>query len=106
MPNKNMDFWMSLYEYIHPYKHGIYAFVMSFFISIFRICYVGKETNKTRVLIESLLCGLLAVSSRYVFIQFNMNEDLAVAFGAIVAMFGIDKVRALAVIVAEKKVGK
>ncbi len=104
MPNKNPDYWTIVYEFVQPYLHGIYAFVMSFVVAAFRICYVGKEDSPVRVFLESSLCGLLAVSSRYVFIQLEMNEDLAVAFGAIIAMFGIDKVRELSLRFVSKKV--
>ncbi len=104
MPNKNPDYWAILYGIVQQNAHALYAFIMAFVVAAFRICYVGKEDSPIRVFLESSLCGLIAVSSRYVFIQLEMNEDLAVAFGAIIAMFGIDKVRELSLRFVSKKV--
>ena len=91
--NNHQSLAEMLSQFFASYFHAIYAFVMTFIISVFRICYLHKENNKRRVIIEGILCGLLAVASRYVFIHLNMTEDLSVAFGAVVGLTGVDKVR-------------
>ena len=52
---------------------------------------------------ESTLCGLIAVASESVFDYLQMPIKLSVALGAIVALFGIDKVREMALRYALKK---
>lgn len=101
-----MNLSSQLWRIITEHGHTIYAFIMTFLITAFRICYLAEEHNKLRATVECILCGLLAVASRYVFIHLNMSEDLAVAFGAIVAMTGVDKVRQITFKFITKKAEK
>lgn len=103
MPTKDPNLWAILLAFYHQYTNAINSFVMAFFIALFRICYVGKERKKLRVLVESTLCGLIAVASESVFDYLQMPIKLSVALGAIVALFGIDKVREMALRYALKK---
>ena len=104
--DKPTQIFSVLWTFLIEHWHTAYAFIMTFIITAFRICYLAEEHNKLRATVECILCGLLAVASRYVFIHLNMNEDLAVAFGAIVAMTGVDKVRQLTFKFINKKVDK
>nr|WP_314741348.1 phage holin, lambda family [uncultured Haemophilus sp.] len=103
MPTKDPNLWAILLAFYHQHTNAINSFVMAFFIALFRICYVGKERKKLRVLVESTLCGLIAVASESVFDYLQMPIKLSVALGAIVALFGIDKVREIALRYALKK---
>lgn len=103
MPTKDPNLWAMLLAFYHQHTNAINSFVMAFFIALFRICYVGKERKKLRVLVESTLCGLIAVASESVFDYLQMPIKLSVALGAIVALFGIDKVREMALRYALKK---
>lgn len=103
MPTKDPNLWAVLLAFYHQHTNAINSFVMAFFIALFRICYVGKERKKLRVLVESTLCGLIAVASESVFDYLQMPIKLSVALGAIVALFGIDKVREMALRYALKK---
>ncbi|MEZ7766235.1 phage holin, lambda family [Haemophilus parahaemolyticus] len=103
MPTKDPNLWAILLAFYHQHTNAINSFVMAFFIALFRICYVGKERKKLRVLVESTLCGLIAVASESVFDYLQMPIKLSVALGAIVALFGIDKVREMALRYALKK---
>lgn len=103
MPTKDPNFWAVLTAFYHQHSNAIHSFVMAFFIAIFRICYIGKERKFTRMLFEAVLCGLIAVASESVLEYLEMPTKLAVAFGAIVALFGIDKVRELALRYSLKK---
>lgn len=103
MPTKDPNIWAILLAFYHQHTNAINSFVMAFFIALFRICYVGKERKKLRVLVESTLCGLIAVASESVFDYLQMPIKLSVALGAIVALFGIDKVREMALRYALKK---
>ena len=103
MPTKDPNLWAILLAFYHQHTNAINSFVMAFFIALFRICYVGKERKKLRVLVESTLCGLSAVASESVFDYLQMPIKLSVALGAIMALFGIDKVREMALRYALKK---
>ena len=103
MPTKDPNLWAILLAFYHQHTNAINSFVMAFFIALFRIWYVGKERKKLRVLVESTLCGLIAVASESVFDYLQMPIKLSVALGAIVALFGIDKVREMALRYALKK---
>ena len=103
MPTKDPNLWAILFAFYHQHTNAINSFVMAFFIALFRICYVGKERKKLRVLVESTLCGLIAVARESVFDYLQMPIKLSVALGAIVALFGIDKVREMALRYALKK---
>lgn len=103
MPTKDPNLWAILLAFYHQHTNAINSFVMAFFIALFRICYVGKERKKLRVLVESTLCGLIAVASESVFDYLQMPIKLSVALGAIMALFGIDKVREMALRYALKK---
>ena len=103
MPTKDPNLWAILLAFYHQHTNAINSFVMAFFIALFRICYVGKERKKLRVLVESTLCGLIAVASESVFDYLQMPIKLSVALGAIVGLFGIDKVREMALRYALKK---
>ncbi|WP_439242467.1 phage holin, lambda family [Lonepinella sp. BR2474] len=96
MPTKDATLWAMIIAYLQNNLNAIYSFTMAFFIAIFRICYIGKERKKIRVVIESILCGLIAIASESVFIYLDMPSKLSVAFGSIVALLGIDKVREMA----------
>ncbi|WP_158074740.1 phage holin, lambda family [Rodentibacter mrazii] len=96
MPTKDPNLWAMIAAYIQANLNAIHSFMMAFFIAIFRICYIGKERKKTRVIVESILCGLIAVASESVLEYLALPPKLSVAIGAIVALLGIDKVRAMA----------
>lgn len=103
MPNKDPNLWAVIAAFYHQHSNAIHSFVMAFFVAFFRICYVGKERKCLRIFAESVLCGLLAIASESIFEWLNMPQKLAVALGAIIALFGIDKVRAMAIRYAIKK---
>lgn len=105
MPEKNSEVWLIMLAWCQQHFNTIYTFLLSVMIAIFRICYIGKEKNKRRVVCESVLIGLIAISSNSVFTYFNMPEDLSVGLGAVLATFGMDKVRAIAFRYVDKKVG-
>lgn len=98
MPLKEPDTYAQIWAWAqtHLNWHSTVSFVLTFFIAIVRICYIGKTQSKLRVLLEATLCGLIAVASESVFEYLGMPAKLAVALGAIIAFFGVDEIRALA----------
>lgn len=104
MPMKNPDVWAQIWQWCALHMNSIYSFLFTFMIAFLRICYVGKERRCWRVLVESALCGSLAVASESIFEYFVMPPKLAIALGAIIAMFGIDQVRLFAKNYVDKKV--
>lgn len=108
MPIKEPDTYAIIWQWLQTNLNGtsIVSFTLTFFIAIFRICYVGKESSKLRVFIEAVLCGLIAVASESVFEYLEFPPKLAVALGAIIALFGIDEIRNLAKMYIKKKTGE
>lgn len=96
MPNKDFNFWAHIFNYLHQHSNAINSFFMAFFVAYFRICYVGKETGFRKKFAESALCGLLAVASESVFEYVNVPVKLAVALGAVIALYGVDRTRKMA----------
>lgn len=106
MPIKNPDVWATIWNWVALHMNSINSFVLTFIIAFLRIVYVGKERKCWRILVECLLCGSLAVASESLFEYFQMPAKLAIALGAIIAMFGIDQVRLFAKNYVDKKVVK
>lgn len=108
MPIKEPDTYAVIWQWLQTNLNGasIFSFMMTFFIALFRICYVSKEQSKTRVFVEAVLCGLIAVASESVLEYLGFPAKLAVAVGAIIALFGIDEIRSLAKIYLKKKTGE
>lgn len=105
MPTKNPDIWAMIWAWCSLHANSIYSFSATFFIAILRIIYAGKERRCWRVLSESLLCGTLAVTSETIFEYFELPPKLAVGLGAVIALFGIDKVREIALRYVDKQGG-
>lgn len=97
MPTKDPNLWAIIFAFYHQHTNAINSFLMAFFVAIFRICYIGKERKYTRMLFEAILCGLIAVASESVLEYIQVPTKLSVAVGAIIALFGIDKVREMAI---------
>lgn len=94
MPNNPQSLAEMLSQCLTNYWHALYAFSMGFGIAILRSCYL-RRGRKFQAFIEALICGGLALSSRYVFLHLDMHEDLAVAFGSVIGLTGVDKIREL-----------
>ncbi len=105
MPTKNPDVWAMIWNLIALHMNSVYSFIFTFVIAFLRICYVGKERKCWRVLVESTLCGTLAVASESIFEYLSMPSKLAIALGAIIAMLGVDQVRSFAKNYVDKKAG-
>lgn len=106
MPIKNPDVWATIWGWVVLHMNSINNFFLTFIIAFLRIVYVGKERKCWRILVECLLCGSLAIASESLFEYFQMPAKLAIALGAIIAMFGIDQVRLFAKNYVDKKVVK
>lgn len=105
MPNSPNNLWEIVNQCLTNYWHAAYAFGMGFGIAILRSCYL-RRNKKWRAFIEALICGGLALSSRYVFLHLNMHEDLAVAFGSVIGLTGVDKIREFSFDFLKNKVKK
>lgn len=105
MPTKNPDVWAMIWNWIALHMNSVTSFILTFVIAFLRICYVGKERKCWRILVESTLCGTLAVASESIFEYLSMPSKLAIALGAIIAMLGVDQVRSFAKNYVDKKTG-
>lgn len=84
---------------------GISGALAAFVIATFRVVYDGNEKKWQRVWLEGVILGCLALASKYVFLAFKLNPDLAIVFGTCVGFVGLQKTRELFVEFFKRKAG-
>lgn len=62
-------------------------------VALLRILYDGKEPRWTRRLLESALCGAIALAISHLIQALGMSAGWATFLGAAVGLFGADQVR-------------
>lgn len=80
------------------------ASVLAAFVAFVRVMYDGKEPRPMRRVLESVLCGLIALSIAYLVEALGMSGNWATFIGGAVGLFGADQVRAWGRKIAEKKI--
>lgn len=75
-------------------------------IAALRIIHDDIGVRWPRVLLESCLCGLIAISGAYVVDAMGVHGDWKVPIGAVIGLFGVDWVRQFAKKILDKKVDK
>ena len=86
-----------------PYLLGA---LLSMVISVLRVIYDKEETKPLRVILESLLCGVLSLTISSGITALGMNDNWAIFAGGTIGYFGSTSVRAIAVKIVNKKVDK
>ncbi len=76
------------------------AFMLSALVAFVRVMYDGKVMHPV---LESVLCGLIALSSAYMIEALGMSDNWATFIGGAVGLFGADQVRSWGRKFAEKK---
>jgi len=79
------------------------AFLLAALVAFVRVMYDGKETKRARQIMESILCGLIALTIAFMFEALGMSSKWATFIGGCVGLFGADQVRAWGRKFAEKK---
>ena len=94
---------MKLIELLpEPFRASALAAMVAFV----RVMYDGKEPRLMRRVLESVLCGLIALSIAYMIEALGMSGNWATFIGGAVGLFGADQVRAWGRKFAEKKMGE
>ena len=81
---------MKLIELLpEPFRASALAAMVAFV----RVMYDGKEPRLMRRVLESVLCGLIALSIAYMIEALGMSGNWATFIGGAVGLFGADQVR-------------
>jgi lambda family phage holin len=72
-----------------PFRAALLAMI----VALMRILYDGKEPRWTRRLLESALCGAIALAISHLIQALGMSAGWATFLGAAVGLFGADQVR-------------
>ena len=91
---------MKLIELLpEPFRASALAAMVAFV----RVMYDGKEPRLMRRVLESVLCGLIALSIAYMIEALGLSGNWATFIGGAVGLFGADQVRSWGRKFAEKK---
>ena len=69
------------------------ASALAAMVAFVRVMYDGKEPRLMRRVLESVLCGLIALSIAYMIEALGMSGNWATFIGGAVGLFGADQVR-------------
>lgn len=95
-----IDAIMKLIELLpEPFR----AYALAAMVAFVRVMYDGKEPRLMRRVLESVLCGLIALSIAYMIEALGMSGNWATFIGGCVGLFGADQVRSWGRKFAEKK---
>lgn len=76
---------------------------MAIVMAVLRVAYDGKERRVTRVLLESLICGLLTLTVSYAVLALGLDSKWTAFAGGVIGYLGSTGVRAMALKVIEKR---
>lgn len=93
MPEKSPEFWAQVWIVLST--PGWQGAIMAATISLLRILYEAKETNKRRIAFESLLCGALSLSASSVIEWMEWPPSLSVGAGGAIGFIGVTAIREL-----------
>ena len=92
MPEKDPNNWAALWAAVSTSATWQGA-IMASIIAALRVLYDGKETRWTRVVLESLICGLLALSASQLVHWFGVPDQVSVAAGGAIGFLGVTTIR-------------
>lgn len=84
----------------------IRAALLAAVVAMLRILYDGREPRWIRRLLESALCGAIALGVAHLVDALGMTQGWATFLGASVGLYGADQVRTWGCAVAERKISK
>jgi lambda family phage holin len=99
MPDRILNFLHSM----EPEAGGV---LMAIFISMLRVIYDKDETRVIRVLLESFLCGAVALTINSGVVALGFGHSWAVFIGGSVGYFGSARIRIFAMDYLSRKAGK
>ncbi len=84
----------------------IRAAALAAVVAMLRIMYDGREPRWIRRLLESALCGAIALGVAHLVDALGMTQGWPTFLGASVGLYGADQVRTWGRAVAERKISK
>lgn len=101
MPDKDPLSWLLFWDSLPgTVKSAMLATIVAFL----RVMYDGKEPRMTRRLLESVLCGAIALCVASLLAAAGINADYSTFAGGSIGLLGADQVRAWARQIANKHV--
>ncbi|RMQ98467.1 Holin [Pseudomonas savastanoi pv. glycinea] len=92
MPDKP-DSWAALWVALsNPLWQGA---IMAVLISFLRVLYDAKETSKSRIVLEALICGALSLVASSLIEWMEWPPSLSVAAGGSIGFLGVTAIREL-----------
>lgn len=83
---------------------GVGGFIMAVMISIIRVIYDREETSFMRIIMESLICGFLAVAAGSAMAAMGYGDTWYLFTGGFIGFLGSQSIRALAYKIIDRKV--
>lgn len=81
------------------------ATVLAFVVAFIRIKHDQRETKIARVLLESALCGSLAMTAHHAIAAMGLSTDWSIFTGGVIGYLGSTAVRGFALRFINKKIG-
>lgn len=78
---------------------------MAVVISFLRVVYDKEETNFFRIMLESLICGALTITTGSALSAMGYSENWYLFCGGVIGFMGSQSIRALAYAIIKKKTG-
>lgn len=94
MPNKDPTFIQMIYTAIIG-NNIIQGAIMSSVIAILRILYDEKKTRPTRIILEALICGTLALCVTGIIEFLDLPDSAAITLGGAIGFIGTTALRDL-----------
>lgn len=97
MPWKNPDNWLA---------SEVMAPILAFLFALLRMIYFENDVKWQRVLVESVLCAMVALTAWYGVTAMGLHDRWAVVIGTLVSLHGLEYLRDISRRLIEKKVDK
>jgi lambda family phage holin len=83
---------------------SIAGMVMAVFIAAIRVIYDQEETSLTRIILESLLCGALALTAGSAIDALGYDKNWTLFAGGVIGFMGSQSIRAFAKVYLTKRI--
>ncbi|WP_267963839.1 phage holin, lambda family [Testudinibacter sp. TR-2022] len=93
MPERDPNLWLIIWGCIQQNYNAISGFSMAFFMSMLRGWLLKQNRTYRHRLIDSTICGCLALSSESVLAHFGLSGSLMTFIGAAIGFAGAEKIR-------------
>lgn len=94
MPEKDPSIYAALAAFWTLVIEPVKAAVLASIIALLRVMYDGKEPRMVRRMLESALCGTIALGVAYGVGALGWPSGVGTFLGAAIGLFGADQVRA------------